>query len=74
MAKKTEVKTTVNEVSVTNFPNRVQERQQRNAFFEIMALMKQVTRAQTKLWGPGIVEFGSYHDKSESGRDVKNQG
>ncbi len=34
-----------------------------------MKIMKSVTRAQPKMWGPSIVGFGDYHYKSESGRE-----
>lgn len=35
----------------------------------VLGLMKQVTRADPKMWGPGIVGFGSYRYKYDSGRE-----
>lgn len=31
--------------------------------------MKQATKAEPKLWGGSMIGFGSYHYKSESGRE-----
>jgi len=32
-------------------------------------MMKQVTRAEPRMWGPSIVGFGTYHYRYESGRE-----
>lgn len=32
--------------------------------------MKKVTKAQPRMWGTGIVGFGDYHYKYESGREA----
>jgi hypothetical protein len=31
--------------------------------------MEQITKEKPKMWGPGIVGFGSYHYKYETGRE-----
>jgi hypothetical protein len=69
MAKKTELKTKVNEASVEGFLNSVQDEQKRKDCFEILKMMKQVTKEEPKMWGSSIVGFGSYHYKGASGRE-----
>ncbi len=69
MAKKTELKTKVNKASVEGFLNTVKEETVRKDCFEIMKIMKQVTKEEPKMWGSSIVGFGSYHYKGKSGRE-----
>jgi hypothetical protein len=69
MAKNAEVKTKVNEASVEGFLNSVAEEQARKDCFEILKMMKQVTKEEPKMWGASIVGFGSYHYKGASGRE-----
>jgi len=69
MAKKAELKTKVNNASVEGFLNTVKDEAVRNDCFEIMKLMKQVTKEEPKMWGSSIVGFGSYHYKGASGRE-----
>ena len=69
MAKKVELKTKVNDASVEGFLNSVTDEQQREDCFEILRLMKQVTKEAPKMWGSSIVGFGSYHYKGASGRE-----
>jgi len=69
MAKKTELKTKVNDGSVEGFLNSVADEQKREDCFEILKLMKQVTKETPKMWGSSIVGFGSYHYKGASGRE-----
>ena len=66
---KAEVKTKVNDASVTEFLNSVADEQKRNDCFEILKLMKQITKEEPKMWGTSIVGFGSYHYKGKSGRE-----
>ena len=66
---KAELKTKVNEASVTEFLNSVADEQKRKDCFEMLKLMKQVTKEQPKMWGASIVGFGSYHYKGKSGRE-----
>ena len=66
---KAELKTKVNEASVTKFLDSVTDEQKRNDCFEILKLMKQVTKEEPKMWGSSIVGFGEYHYKYESGRE-----
>ena len=69
MAKNAEVKTKVNEASVEGFLNSVADEQACKDSFEILKMMKQVTKEEPKMWGASIVGFGSYHYKGASGRE-----
>ena len=69
MAKNAELKTKLNDASVEDFLNTVSDEQIRADCFEITKLMKQVTKAEPKMWGSSIVGFGSYHYKGASGRE-----
>ena len=69
MAKKVELKTKVNDTSVEGFLNSVADEQKREDCFEILKLMKQVTKETPKMWGSSIVGFGSFHYKGASGRE-----
>jgi len=66
---KTELKTKVNDADVTKFIDSVTDEQKRNESFEILKLMKQVTKEEPKMWGASIVGFGNYHYKGASGRE-----
>jgi len=69
MAKNAELKTKLNDASVEDFINTVSDEQIRADCFEISKIMKQVTKAEPKMWGASIVGFGSYHYKGASGRE-----
>lgn len=69
MAKNAELKTKLNDASVEDFLNTVSDEQIRADCFEVVKIMKQVTKAEPKMWGASIVGFGSYHYKSASGRE-----
>jgi hypothetical protein len=69
MAKTAEVKTKVNDASVTDFLNSVEDEQKRKDSFEIARIMEQITKEKPKMWGTSIVGFGSYHYKGASGRE-----
>lgn len=69
MAKNAELKTKLNDASVEDFLNTVSDDQIRADCFEIAKIMKQVTKAEPKMWGSSIVGFGSYHYKGASGRE-----
>ncbi len=66
---KAELKTKVNEASVTKFLDSVADEQKRDDCFEILKMMKQITKEEPKMWGSSIVGFGSYHYKGKSGRE-----
>ncbi len=64
-----EMKTKQTEASVEDFLNLIEDNQKREDCFEIVKMMKQVTKEEPKMWGPSIIGFGSYHYKYESGRE-----
>ena len=64
-----EMKTKVNESSVEEFLEKVENEQKRKDSFEIVKIMQQVTKKKPKMWGPAIIGFGSYHYRYESGRE-----
>lgn len=66
---KAELKTKVNKASVEGFLDSVKDEQARKDCYEILKLMKQVTKEEPKMWGASIVGFGSYHYVGKSGRE-----
>ncbi|WP_269236846.1 DUF1801 domain-containing protein [Flavobacterium flavigenum] len=63
------IKTTETDSSVIDFINTVAEDPKRNDVFELLKIMEEVTGFEPKMWGPGIIGFGSYHYKYESGHE-----
>src|SRR5690606_27723195 len=37
--------------------------------FQLIALMREITGIEPKMWGPSIIGFGSYHYKYKSGHE-----
>ena len=64
-----ELKTKLTDASVEDFLNTVENEQKRKDCFEILKIMKQVTKETPKMWGTSIVGFGRYHYKGASGRE-----
>ena len=62
-------KTVENETSVENFIETIKDDKRRKDCIELIALIKKETRLEPKMWGPGIVGFGSHRYKYESGRE-----
>jgi hypothetical protein len=62
-------KTTETENSVTDFINAVEETTKRNDSFELVKIMQEESGFEPKIWGPGIIGFGSYHYKYASGHE-----
>jgi Domain of unknown function (DU1801) len=60
-----EVKTKVNDASVRDFLNAVEDVQKREDSFVLLELFSKVTGEAPKMWGSSIVGFGQYHYKSE---------
>jgi len=65
-----ELKTKLNDASVTDFLNSIEDEQKRADSFEILKLMRQITRLEPKMWGSSVVGFGNRHLKYESGREL----
>lgn len=64
-----ELKTKVNDASVTDFLNKIADEGTRTDCFEILKMMQQATAAEPKMWGTSIVGFGDIHYVYESGRE-----
>jgi hypothetical protein len=65
-----ELKTKLNDASVTDFLNGIKDEGKRADSFEILKMMKQVTKQEPKMWGSSIVGFGNVHLKYASGREL----
>ena len=63
------LKTKVNDASVTDFLNNIGDEEKRTDSFEILKLMKQVTKQEPRMWGTSIIGFGNTHYIYESGRE-----
>jgi hypothetical protein len=63
------LKTTQTELSVEDFLDKVTDEQVRDDCRALVKLMKKVTGAAPKMWGPSIVGFGKYHYKYASGHE-----
>ena len=64
-----ELKTKINDASVENFINSVEDEKKREFAFTILEMMKKVTKAEPKMWGTSIIGFGTYHYKYKSGQE-----
>ncbi len=64
-----ELKTKPTKQSVKDFVDAIKDEQQKKDCRTVSRIMKRSTKANPKLWGPGIVGFGSYHYKYASGRE-----
>lgn len=64
-----ELKTKVNDASVEGFLKGIKDDTKRDDAFQILEMMKKVTRTEPKMWGASIIGFGDYHYKYESGRE-----
>ena len=64
-----ELKTKKNEASVEKFLDGVKDAKKREDSYIILKIMKQITKADPKMWGTSMIGFGSYHYKYSSGRE-----
>jgi Domain of unknown function (DU1801) len=64
-----ELKTKQNDQSVEAFLNGIADEKMRQDCQTVLNLMKEVTRAEPKMWGASIVGFGNYRYKMGSGRE-----
>lgn len=60
-------KTTETGNSVTDYLNSIADEARRNDCFALAQIMESTTGYQPKMWGTGIVGFGSYHYTYASG-------
>jgi len=64
-----ELKTKLNDGSVTEFLNSVEDEQKRADSFHLLKMMEEITGEPGKMWGTSIVGFGTHRYKYDSGRE-----
>jgi hypothetical protein len=64
-----ELKTKVNESSVTDFLDGIADEGRRKDCYTLLQLMENVTGEPPRMWGDAMVGFGSYHYKYKSGHE-----
>lgn len=64
-----ENKTKQTNASVDMFINSLKDETEREDCYEIIKIMKSITKEEPKMWGPSIIGFGTYHYKYASGRE-----
>ena len=64
-----ELKTKLNDANVVSFLQSVKDEKRKLECMTVLALMKKITKVEPAMWGDSIVGFGSYHYKSDSGRE-----
>ena len=66
---KYELKTKINDASVSKFISSIENDSQKADCKVILAMMKEISKMEPKMYGSNIVGFGSYHYKYESGHE-----
>lgn len=62
-------KTVETDASIAEFLARVEPPQRAQDADALIALMRRVSQAEPRLWGPSIIGFGSVHYRYDSGRE-----
>ena len=62
-------KTRPTRASVTAFMTAIRDPEMRTDTKKVAAMMRRATGKRARMWGPGIVGYGSYHYRYESGRE-----
>jgi hypothetical protein len=62
-------KTTETENSIIDFINTAPDEAKRKDAFELLEIMQEVTGFEPKMWGSGIIGYGKYHYRYESGHE-----
>ena len=65
----TEAKTRPTKVKVEDFLNAVEHPTRKKDGFELLRIMKEITKKKAIMWGPSVVGFGTYHYKYKTGRE-----
>jgi len=65
----TENKTKLNDASVMEYLNSVENEKRKTDALIVLEMMKRLTKEDPKMWGTSLVGFGTYHYKYESGRE-----
>jgi hypothetical protein len=64
-----ELKTRENDSSVIEFIENVDNPKKREDAYRLLDIFTETTGYPAKMWGPGIIGFGSYHYKYDSGHE-----
>lgn len=64
-----ELKTKKTTASVEEFILTVEDENRRDDCFEVLKLMKSITKAEPAMWGSSIIGFGTYHYIYASGQE-----
>jgi hypothetical protein len=64
-----ELKTKVNDASVTKFLDSIADEKKRADGYALLEMMQKATQTEPKMWGSSIIGFGNYHYVYESGRE-----
>jgi len=64
-----ENKTKITNINPEDILDAIEDDQKRQECFQILKLMKKITREKPKIWGDSLIGFGKYHYKYESGRE-----
>jgi len=62
-------KTRATTKSVARFINSIEDPRQRKDSLQLVKLMRGVTKAKPKMWGPTMIGFGEFHYRYASGRE-----
>jgi hypothetical protein len=65
-----ELKTQLNDASVKDFLNAVEDEAKRADCFHVAELMSKLSGDEPKMWGSSIIGFGSVHLKYPTGREL----
>jgi hypothetical protein len=65
----TALKTQKNNASVKEFLDKVPDERRRNDAHAVSSMMEGITGEKPAMWGAGMVGFGSYHYKYDSGQE-----
>lgn len=60
-----ELKTKVNEASVDDFINLVDDAVKKQDSYDLLEMFSRLTGEQPKMWGTSIIGYGQYHYRSE---------
>lgn len=64
-----ELKTKLNDDSVKDFLNAVEDEQKREDSYQLLKMMREISGEPAKMWGDAIVGFGTYHYVYASDRE-----
>jgi hypothetical protein len=65
----TKNKTVETKASVDAYLKKIKDAKKRKDVSDLIQVYSKITKLPPKMWGPGIVGFGAYHYKYESGRE-----